>query len=98
MVSCKFGVKKAYGSYEEMLNDDGVELVYIATPHSHHYEHIKLCLKHNKHVLCEKAFCANAKQAEEVMLEAESKGLLLTEAMWVRYMPMARKIVEVVQS
>lgn len=94
----KYGFTKAYGSYEDMLEDPNVELVYIATPHSHHYEHIKLCLKHNKHVLCEKAFCANAKQAEEVMLEAESKGLLLTEAMWVRYMPMARKIVEVVQS
>ena len=94
----KYGFTKAYGSYEDMLEDPNVELVYIATPHSHHYEHIKLCLKHNKHVLCEKAFCANAKQAEEVMLEAEEKGLLLTEAMWIRYMPLARKIVEVVNS
>lgn len=94
----KYGFTKAYGSYEDMLEDPNVELVYIATPHSHHYEHIKLCLKHNKHVLCEKAFCANAKQAEEVMLEAEEKGLLLTEAMWVRYMPMAKKIVEVIEN
>lgn len=94
----KYGFTKAYGSYVDMLEDPNVELVYIATPHSHHYEHIKLCLKHNKHVLCEKAFCANAKQAEEVLIEAEEKGLLLTEAMWIRYMPMARKIVEVVKS
>ncbi len=94
----KFGFAKAYGSYKDMLEDPEVELVYIATPHSHHYEHIKLCLDHGKHVLCEKAFTANAKQAEEVMRLAESKGLLLTEAMWIRYMPMAQTIREVVNS
>ena len=86
----KYGFVKAYGSYKDMLEDPEVELVYIATPHSHHYEHIKLCLAHGKHVLCEKAFTANARQAEE--------GLLLTEAMWIRYMPMATKIIEVVNS
>jgi len=94
----KFGFTKAYGSYKDMLEDPEVELVYIATPHSYHYEHIKLCLSHGKHVLCEKAFTANAKQAEEVLRLAESKGLLLTEAMWIRYMPMAEKIREVVNS
>ena len=94
----KFGFAKAYGSYKDMLEDPDVELVYIATPHSHHYEHIKMCLNHGKHVLCEKAFTANARQAEEVLRLAESKGLLLTEAMWIRYMPMAAKIVEVANS
>ncbi len=94
----KYGFVKAYGSYKDMLEDPEVELVYIATPHSHHYEHIRMCLDHGKHVLCEKAFTANAKQAEEVMRLAESKGLLLTEAIWTRYMPMAEKIREVVNS
>lgn len=94
----KFGFLKAYGSYKDMLEDPDVELVYIATPHSHHYEHIKMCLDHGKHVLCEKSFTANARQAEEVLRLAESKGLLLTEAMWIRYMPMANKIHEVVNS
>lgn len=94
----KFGFAKAYGSYKDMLEDPEVELVYIATPHSHHYEHIRMCLNHGKHVLCEKAFTANARQAEEVLRLAESKGLLLTEAMWIRYMPMAKKILEVVNS
>ena len=94
----KFGFAKAYGSYRDMLEDPEVVLVYIATPHSHHYEHIRLCLEHGKHVLCEKAFTANAKQAEEVMRLAESKGLLLTEAMWIRYMPMADTIRQVVNS
>nr|MCR5830536.1 Gfo/Idh/MocA family oxidoreductase [Lachnospiraceae bacterium] len=94
----KYGFVRAYGSYKDMLEDPDVELVYIATPHSHHYEHIRMCLDHGKHVLCEKAFTANAKQAEEVLRLAESKGLLLTEAMWIRYMPMAKKISEVVAS
>ena len=94
----EFGVEKAYGSYEEMLQDPQVELVYIATPHSHHYEHVKLCLEHGKHVLCEKAFTANAAQAEEILKMAEEKGFLLTEAIWTRYMPMRKTIDEVVAS
>ena len=94
----KYGFERAYGSYADMLNDPYVELVYIATPHSHHYEHIKMCLNHGKHVLCEKAFCANAAQAEEVMLMAEDRGLLLAEAMWTRYMPMRGLINKVLKS
>lgn len=94
----KYAFKKAYGSYTDMLEDPEVELVYIATPHSHHYEHIKMCLRHNKHVLCEKAFTTNARQAEEVIRMAEEKGLLLTEAIWTRYMPMRQRINNIVNS
>ena len=89
----KYGFEKAYGSYEEMLADEKVDFVYIATPHGYHYEHIQLCLKYGKHVLCEKAFTLNAKQAREVFAIAEEKGLLLTEAIWPRYQPM-RKILD----
>lgn len=84
----KYGFEKAYGSYEEMLSDKQVDFVYIATPHGYHYEHIKLCLGHGKHVLCEKAFTLNASQAREVFAIAKEKGLLLTEAIWPRYQPM----------
>ncbi len=94
----RFGFEKAYGSYEELLSDEAVELVYIATPHSHHYEHIKLCLEHGKNVLCEKAFTVNAAQAKEVIALAEQKGLLLTEAIWTRYMPMRTTISELLAS
>ena len=94
----EFGFEKAYGSYEEMLNDENVDLVYIATPHSHHYEHSIMCLNHGKHVLCEKAFTASAKQAEEILKLAESKKLLITEAIWTRYMPMAKTLNEVIES
>lgn len=93
---CK--VKKAYGSYEEMLADPDVELVYIATPHSHHYAHAKLCLEHGKHVLCEKAFTVNAAQAKELFAIADQKRLLITEAIWTRYQPMRGIINEVLES
>lgn len=94
----EYGFEKAYGSYEEMLSDEKVDLVYIATPHSHHYEHVKLCLDHGKHVLCEKAFTVNAKQAEEVFKIAEEKNLLVTEAIWTRYMPTRGMINDVLES
>ena len=88
------GVQKAFGSYEELLSDPALELVYIATPHSHHYGQIKLCADHGKHVLCEKAFTVNARQAEDALRYAGSKGVLVTEAIWTRYQPMRRLIRE----
>ncbi len=97
-LAVEYGFEKSYGSYEELVSDPMLELVYIATPHSHHCEHTKLCLAHGKHVLCEKAFAANTKQAEEMIKMAEEKGLLLTEAIWTRYMPMRQTIDDVVAS
>lgn len=88
----KHKFKYAFGSYEEMLADDEIELVYIATPHSHHYQHMKMCLDAGKHVLCEKSFTVNEKQAKEIFKIAEKKKLLVTEAIWTRYMP-SRKII-----
>ena len=94
----KYGFKKFYGSYEDMVKDENVDLVYIATPHSHHYEHIKLCLNNNKNVLCEKAFTVNTKQARDVILLAKKKKLLLAEAIWTRYMPSREIINETIKS
>lgn len=94
----KYGFEKAYGSYEEMLSDPNVELVYIATPHSHHAEHMKLCINHGKPVLCEKAFTVNRAQAEEVFALAKEKGVFVAEAIWTRYMPSRKIINEIVQS
>lgn len=89
----QWGFEKAYGSYEELVEDEMVELVYVASPHSHHYQHAKLCLEHGKHVLLEKAFTVNARQAEELVALAKEKRLLLAEAIWTRYMP-SRKIID----
>ena len=93
-----FGFEKVYNSYEELLKDPAVELVYIATPHSHHYEQMLLCLEHGKHVICEKAFTMNARQAREVREAAAKKGLYVAEAIWTRYMPSRQMINEIIQS
>lgn len=83
----QWNVTKAYGCYEDMLADPKVDLIYIAVPHSHHHRWTIAALNAGKNVLCEKAFAANAKQAVEMTALAEEKHLLLTEAIWTRYMP-----------
>jgi len=92
------GIEKAYGSYEEMLADEKVDLVYVATPHSHHYEWTIAALKAGRNVLCEKAFAANARQAEKMIALAEDRKQLLTEAIWTRYMPSRVMIRELIDS
>ncbi|WP_409968187.1 Gfo/Idh/MocA family oxidoreductase [Bengtsoniella intestinalis] len=94
----EFGFEKAYGSYAEMLADPAVELVYVATPMSHHYQHIKLCLEAGKHVLCEKSFTVNAAQAKELIALACEKKLLLAEAIWTRYLPSRKMIDDIIAS
>ena len=96
--AAQYGFDRAYGSYEEMLRDPNVELVYIATPHSHHFEHMKLCIDHGKNVLCEKAFTLNAPQAREIAALAREKGVYVAEAIWTRYMPSRAMINEVLAS
>lgn len=88
-----YGFERAYGSYEEMLADPEVELVYVATPHSHHYAHMMLCLEHGKAVLCEKAFTMNAEQARKVVALARERGIFVAEAIWTRYMP-SRELID----
>lgn len=94
----EFGFEKAYGSYAEMLADPAVELVYVATPMSHHYQHIKLCLEAGKHVLCEKSFTVNAAQAKELIALACEKKLLVAEAIWTRYLPSRKMIDDIIAS
>ena len=94
----QYGFRKAYGSYEEMLRDPEVELVYVATPHSHHFEHMMLCLEHGKGVLCEKAFTMNADQARKIQEYAAERGLFAAEAIWPRYMPSRKLIDDVIAS
>lgn len=93
-----WGVEKAYGSYEEMLEDNAVDLVYIATPHSHHRDHAMLCIDHRKPALVEKAFTANAAQAAEVLERAQKEHVLIAEAIWTRYMPSRKLIADTIAS
>lgn len=94
----EFGFEKFYNSYEDMLRDPAVELVYITTPHSHHFEQMMLCLNHGKHVISEKAFTINAEQARIIRNYAAEKGLYVAEAIWTRYMPSRRMIDEILES
>ncbi len=94
----EFDIPVAYGSYEELAGDSSLDLIYVATPHSHHYEHAKLCLENGRNVLCEKAFTANAKQARELIGLSEGKGLYLGEAIWTRYLPMRFRLDELINS
>ena len=96
--AAKHGFKKAYGSYEELVNDKKVSLIYVATPHSEHYANAKLCIEHGKSVIVEKPFCVNAGQARELFALAEEKHVFITEAMWTRYMHFAKTIREVIDS
>ncbi|ROT87498.1 Gfo/Idh/MocA family protein [Bifidobacterium mongoliense] len=83
----QYGLPVSYGSYEEMLADPEVDLVYIATPHSLHAEQGEQCLRAGKNILVEKSFTANTAQAERLLATARETGLLCTEAIWTRYMP-----------
>lgn len=94
----EFSIEKAYGSYEELAKDESLDLIYVATPHSRHYEDCMLCLENGRNVLCEKAFTANAKQAQEVISFAQSKGLYICEAMWTRFLPMRHTLDEIISS
>ena len=94
----KFGIKKAYGSYEELVKDPKIDLIYIATPHSEHFKNVKLALLAGKNVLCEKAFMLNEKQADLVFNYAEENGIFLSEAMWTRFHPMRKKLQEILES
>lgn len=93
-----YNFEVAYGSYEELVKDSNVDLVYIATPHSEHYNNALLCLTNNKHVLCEKAFMANLEQTKKILQLAKEKKLLIAEAMWVRYMPLTHKLTELLNN
>ena len=88
---------KAYGSYEELVKDKDVEIIYIATPHSHHFQNTMLCLLNGKNVLCEKAFTVNAAQAKKLIATAKGSNLFLMEAVWTRFFPLSiqiRKMIE----
>lgn len=94
----RWGFSRAYGSYEELLADPDVDLVYVALPHSHHHRWTIAALEAGHHVLCEKAFAANERQAREMIECARERGLLLAEAIWTRYMPSRKMIDKIVSS
>lgn len=87
-----YSIEKAYGTYEQMLQDEQVDMVYIGSPHGLHKEHVLMCIEHGKGVLCEKAFCINQEEAKTMVEAAQEKGTFLMEAMWTRFLPATRAI------
>lgn len=83
----EFGAKAAYGSYQALVEDPDVTAVYVASPHSEHAAHALLAIEAGKHVLVEKAFTRNAKEAKRVVAAARKRGVALMEAMWTRFLP-----------
>lgn len=94
----KYGFKRSYGSYEELVSDADVDVVYVASPHSHHHKHTMLCLNHGKHVICEKAFALNLKEVTEMIETAQRKSLFLMEALWPPFQPSYREADRLIRS
>ncbi len=92
----KYNIEKFYGDYDEMLNDDNIDVVYIATPHCNHYEYIIKSLTNNKNVFCEKAITVNGKQLKEIVDLANEKKLIVAEAMTIYHMPLYKKLRKIV--
>ncbi|MFJ3549919.1 MULTISPECIES: Gfo/Idh/MocA family protein [unclassified Streptomyces] len=88
----RFGIPRAYGDWESLAYDDGIDVVYVATPHSAHRAAAGLMLEGGRHVLCEKPFTLNAREAAELVALARGNGRFLMEAMWMYCHPMVRRL------
>ena len=96
--AAKWNIPKAYGSYAELIADPEVDLVYIGTPHSHHFDVTKEALMAGKPCLVEKAFMANYRQAKEIIDLAHEKKVFLAEAIWTRYQPVVQMMRDLIHS
>ena len=92
-----FPCKHRHNSYDSLAANNEVDVIYVATPHSHHYEHTMLGLKHDKAVLCEKAFAINSRQAAEMIKTAKERKVFLMEALWTKFLPHYKKLQELLQ-
>ena len=96
--AAKWNIKKAYGSYTDLIADPEVDLVYVGTPHSHHFDVTKEAILAGKPCLVEKAFMANHRQASEIVELAREKGVFLAEAIWTRYQPAVKMVRDLISS
>jgi FlaA1/EpsC-like NDP-sugar epimerase len=94
--AAKHKISHSYGSYEEMIKDEAIEIdvVYIATPHKHHFDNIKICIEAGKNVICEKPITSNPKELRFLMSLAKEKKVFLMEGMWTRCLPTYMKAKE----
>lgn len=94
----KFKALKYFGSYEDLVRDSDIDVVYIATPHTLHYENTMMCLGRDKAVLCEKPLGMNTAEVKKMTEEATSRKLFLMEAMWTRFIPATERLIELLGS
>lgn len=96
--AAKWNIPKAYGSYAELIADNEIDLVYVGTPHSHHFDVTKQALLAGKPCLVEKAFMANYRQAKEIVDLAHERKVFLAEAIWTRYQPVVQMVRNLIDS
>lgn len=94
----KYEIEHSYGSYFELVKDENIDVIYVATPHTFHFEHSILCLKHKKAVLCEKPFGINLGQVEAMISMAKEKNVFLMEALWTEFLPHYKFVLELTKS
>lgn len=94
----KFAIPKVYGSYEKLMSDPEIDIVYIATPHTFHHEQTLLCLKNKKAVLCEKPMTLNAKHTLELISASKANDTFLMEGMWSRFFPATQTALELIRN
>lgn len=96
--AAEFNVSRKYVSYQELVQDPEVDIIYIATPHVFHYEQAQLCLNAGKNILCEKPFGMNAREVTAISELAGNKGLFAMEGIWTRFIPGTEKVLEIINS
>lgn len=89
---------KFYTSYEELADDPEIDVIYVATPHTFHFENTMMCLKKGKGVLCEKPMGIDVQEVEIMVREARSRNLFLMEGLWTRFMPSINKLIEILEN
>lgn len=88
----QYGIETVYNSFDEVLNDENVDVIYISTPHNTHIEFLRKALAAGKHVLCEKSITLNSDELEEAIELAQRNGVVLAEAMTIYHMPIYREL------
>ena len=94
----KLDIPCAYGSWEEMYNDDNIDIVYIATYHTFHFENTLACLKNGKSVICEKPFTMNQRELIKLVETARANKVFLMEGIWTRFLPSMKKVLGIIKS
>lgn len=98
LLAAQFDIPRQYATYEELVADPEVDVIYVATPHNFHHPHSLMALEAGKPVLCEKPFAINVREAAEIAAVAKQRDLFLMEAMWTRYIPIIREVKRLVQA